>query len=325
METAVEKTADKKPVTLKGLFEQDYVKTKMQEILGRNPSAFMNAVLQMVANNEMLKDSDPVSLYQCALVAATLDLEINNNLGFAYIIPFKKNWKDLDENGKEVWKSKTLAQFQIGYKGFIQLAQRTGQFKTISATPVYQGQLIEENPLTGYKFDWSAKKSDTIIGFASYFELINGFEKTLYMSNEALKNHGMKYSQSFKNEKTRKSSLWETNFEAMGIKTVIKLLISKYAPLSVKYLQTAILADQSVITESENGEPDFQYPDNEAEPIAIANPVDERINTFIQSAKTIEQLDELAIKLEAEGQTMSAEQKANYDLKYTSLKGGKSK
>lgn len=291
--------------TLKGLMESPSIKSKLDEILSRNSQPFISAVLTMVQNNEMLKNADPVSIYQAALTAATLDLEVNSNLGFAYIVPFRDNKAQ-----------KINAQFQIGYKGFIQLAQRTGLFQTISATPVFEGQLIEENPLTGYVFDWSKKNSDKIIGFASYFKLLNGFEKTLYMSTEALKAHGFRYSQSYKNEKTRPYSLWETNFEAMGIKTVIKLLISKYAPLTTK-MQQAVLADQAVIVEDEKGEPDYQYPDNE-QPQRIEEPKPdttiEKINAFTDKTKL------MAYKLN-EGGNWNDEQFHAYQLKLTALEG----
>ena len=126
------------------------------------------------------------------------------------------------------------------FRSFIQLAQRSGLFKTISASPIYDGQLIENDPLKGFVFDFTKKKSETVIGYAAFFSLLNGFEKTLYMSVEELKKHGLKYSQSYKNDKTRAYSLWETNFDAMAQKTVLKLLLSKFAPLSVE-MQKAVI------------------------------------------------------------------------------------
>lgn len=225
-------------LTTKTLFERDDVKKKFTEMLGKRATSFITSVLQITSQNKLLASADPVSIYQSAAVAATLDLPLNNSLGFAYIVPY--NAKQADGSFKQV------AQFQLGYKGFIQLAQRSGQFKTIAATPVYEGQLIEENPLTGYLFDWKARKSDKIIGYAAFFQLLNGFEKTLYMTVDDLKKHGAKFSQTYK----KGFGLWKDDFDSMAIKTVIKLLLSKFAPLSVD-MQRAVITDQAVINDAD--------------------------------------------------------------------------
>lgn len=239
--------SETKSVTVKGFFEQDNVKNKFKELLGQKSQGFITSVLQIAMSNDLLAKADPVSIYHSACVAATLGLPINQNLGFAYIVPY---------GGK--------AQFQMGYKGFIQLAQRSGQFKTISATAIYEGQLIEENPLTGYQFDFTKKPSGNPIGFAAYFELLNGFQKTLYMSVYELESHASKYSQTYKSDKSyiRDKSKWVTDFEAMSIKTVIKLLLSKFAPLSIE-MQKAIITDQGIIND-DNGET-VTYIDREIE------------------------------------------------------------
>jgi recombination protein RecT len=227
------------------LLQQDNVKKKFAEILGNKSAGFITSVLSAVNSNALLKNATPNSVYMAAMMAAALDLPVNQNLGFAYIIPY--NSKVKGENG-EPDKWVTAAQFQMGYKGFIQLAQRSGQYKTISAAPVYEGQLISEDPLKGFEFNWKAPKTEKIIGYAGYFALINGFEKTLYMSVEELQKHGQKYSKTY----SQSSSKWKTDFEAMAMKTVIKLLLSKFAPLSVDtVMQKAIVADQAVINDSE--------------------------------------------------------------------------
>jgi recombination protein RecT len=182
---------------------------------------------------------------------------------------------------------KQVAQFQMGYKGFIQLAQRTGLFKTISAAPIYEGQLVEENPLTGFVFDFTKKKSDVVIGYASYFSLINGFEKTMYMKTDQLKAHGLKYSKTYSNPKTKSFSKWETDFEAMASKTVIKLLLAKFAPMSIE-MQKAVIMDQAIINNSETE--DITYVDNSETQI---DKEVERVTIMIQEAKTIAQLEKL--------------------------------
>jgi recombination protein RecT len=261
-------------VSAKSLFARDDVKQKFQELLGKRSVSFMTSVLQIVASNKDLSRADPNTVYHAAAVAATLDLPINNNLGFAYIIPY------------EDYKTKIVtAQFQMGYKGFIQLAQRSGQFKSIYAAPILDGQIVSENPLDGFEFDFT-KKGGAIVGYASKFRLLNGFEAVWYMTNEKLQLHALKYSQTYKSSKdwVKAKSLWTTDFDGMAQKTVLKLLLSKFAPLSVE-MQTAIINDQAVINDTEGN---VSYPDNEPEP-----PIDkeaERVALMISDCKTIADL-----------------------------------
>jgi len=259
-------SVDKFPV--KSFFAQEGVKKKFDELLGKRSSSFMTSVLQIVASNQMLQNAEPASIFNAACVAATLDLPINNSLGFAYIIPFGKS-----------------AQFQLGYKGFIQLAQRSGQFQTISASPIYDGQLIEQDPLRGFKFDFSIEKKGEPIGYAAFFKLLNGFEKTLYMSTAELKNHGMKFSQTYK----KGFGLWKDDFESMAMKTVLKLLLSKFAPLSVE-MQTATIVDQSIVNDAETL--DISYADNLGADDGF-DPVRDRIEILILKAETTSELLEI--------------------------------
>lgn len=258
--------------SIKEFFDRPDVKGRFEEIMGKRSSAFIASVLQ-VASDDTLKDSDPISVYQAASVAATLDLPINKSLGFAYIIGYKQRQND--------GTYKTMAQFQMGYRGFIQLAQRTGQFKTISAAPIYEGQLVGADPLKGYEFDFSKKESDKIIGYAAYFALLNGFEKTLYMSVPEMNAHAKRFSQTFK----KGFGLWKDDFDAMAMKTVLKLLLSKFAPLSVE-MQTAIRGDQAVMTE--DGE--VEYVDAEAE---VINKEQERITLMIHDCASVADLESL--------------------------------
>ena len=233
--------------TTKDFFSKPVVQEKLKELLGKNAPAFATSVLQIVNNNAMLVNADPQTIFSAACMAATLNLPINNSLGFAYIVPFK--------NTKA---NKIEAQFQLGYKGFIQLAQRSGQFERIAATPVYGGQLIEADPLLGYKFNWKAEKTGEPVGYVAFFKLINGFTAELYMSKADILAHAKKYSQSFKSG----YGVWKDQFETMALKTVLKLLLSKQAPLSIE-MQKAQLADQAVVRDVAND--DFDYIDhNEA-------------------------------------------------------------
>jgi len=265
-------------LTTKDFFARTDVRKKFEEMLGKRAPQFITSVLQIASSNSMLANADPISIYNSAAVAATLDLPLNNSLGFAYIVPYNVKQKD--------GSFKVQAQFQIGYKGFIQLAQRSGQFLTISSAPVYEGQLVEENPLTGFVFDFRTRKSETVIGYAAYFKLLNGFEKVFYMTVADLKKHGKKFSKTFDKD----SSLWKNDFEAMANKTVLKLLLAKFAPLSVE-MQKAVITDQAIINDT-TGE-DVTHVDNLQlqEPI---NKEDERIRLLIEDCKTVKDLNKLA-------------------------------
>ena len=268
----------------KAIFEREDVKIKLKEMLGKRASGFTTSVLSAINTNEMLKNADSNSVYMAAMMAASLDLPINQNLGFAYIIPYNRK---TDQGYKQ------FAQFQVGYKGFIQLALRSGQFETISATEVYEGELISSDRLKGYQFDWDAKISDKIIGYAAYMELKNGFKKTLFMTREQLLGHGEKYSKTFKH----KSGLWTTNFDSMARKTVLKLLLSKFGLLSVE-MQKAAIVDQSVINDYENPDnPD--YVDNpDFSDYEEVDPMIDRISQMIDKAKKVDDLDKISADVE---------------------------
>ena len=283
----------------KAIFENEEVKTKLREMLGNRSAGFVTSVLSVIQSNDMLKNAEPQSVYMCAMMGASLDLPINANLGLAYIIPYNRKQPD--------GSYRQYAQFQIGYKGFIQLALRSGQFKTISATPIYKGQIVSSNALTGYEFDFENKESDELIGYASYFKLLNGFEKTLYMTKEELERHGGKYSKTFK----QKYGLWSTDFEAMARKTVIKLLIQRYAPLSVE-MQKATISDQSIVNDFETL--DVDYVDNPRH-LEEVDPMLERVTAMIDSAKKVDDLDKLEIEIGG----IPEECQDKFELKYTEL------
>lgn len=227
-------------LTVKSLLSQANVKSKFEEILRERTNAFTANLAVMVNNNAALSRCEPMTVISAAVVAASLDLPIDPNLGFAHIVPYGDK-----------------AQFQIGFKGFIQLAMRSGQYQRIGVTEIYDGQLIEENPLTGeYVFDFKAKKDETIIGWAAYFKTINGFEKTLYWPVEKIDKHGKRFSQTYK----KGFGLWKDDFNAMASKTVLKALLSKWGILSTE-MQSAVRFDQSVVKSVENQE--VEYIDND--------------------------------------------------------------
>lgn len=247
------------------MFMAETIKERVKSVVGgkKNMATFKSSLVQLVRQNDMLMGADPSTILSAAMMAATLNLPINNNLGFAYIVPFKNTRKGRVE-----------AQFQIGWKGFVQLAIRTGEFKNMAVSKVYSDQLVSENPLTGYEFDWSKKPADDElpIGYVAYFRLLSGFEATNYMSRAEVEAHAKRYSKSYRQNKGQ----WVNDFDAMALKTAIKLLLSKFAPMSIE-MQRAIESDQAII--GENGTP--AYEDNILE----------------QETEEVSQLRELASKI----------------------------
>lgn len=256
-----------------------------QAMTPQKKEIFKTSLLNVVNSNSLFEKVNPLSIIQSALVATTLDLPINSNLGYAYIIPYGVN-----------------AQFQLGYKGLIQLAQRTGQYQTISASEVKEGQIISFDPLKGIEFDWT-KTDGEVIGYVAYFKLVNGFEKYLYMSIKELEAHGAKYSKTYRN------GPWKTEFDAMAKKTVLKQLISKFGIMSVE-MQDAVVKDQQIIDKEGNGE----YADNNN--IIIKAEKDDRseVLKYIQDeVETIESLEQVVNECNTD------EEREAYDKKYEEL------
>lgn len=228
-----------KELTTKSLFQQSDIQKRFEQLLGKKAQGFISSVLQVVNSNNILNKANPTTVLNAAATAAALDLPINPNLGFAWIVPYKGN-----------------AQFQMGWKGYVQLALRTGQYERINVTEVYKNQFKAFNALTEeLDADFNTHGSGEIVGYVAYFKLINGFEKTEYWSKEKVIDHAKRFSQSY----TSKSSPWndKTLFDAMAKKTVLKNMISKWGIMSIE-LQTATIADQSVQEQEGN----YHYPDN---------------------------------------------------------------
>ena len=235
--------------SVKSLLSTDNVKAKFQEILKDRATGFTANLAVMVNNSQSLSKCEPMSVISAAVVAASLDLPLDPNLGFAAVVPFGSS-----------------ATFQIMYKGFIQLAMRSGQYKTIGVTEIFDGELVTENRLTGeYEFDFAAKKSDKVVGYAAYFKLINGFEKTIYWPIEQVDKHGKRFSQTYK----KGFGLWKDDFDAMAKKTVLKSLLSKWGILSIE-MQKAVKFDQSEVKDLNADE--VEYIDNEPEQLTFENP-----------------------------------------------------
>jgi len=281
---------------LSSFLNSDGIKNKFTEILGQKGVGFISSVLSVVSSNQSLANADQNSIYTAALLAASLDLPINQNLGFAYIVPY--NAKQSDGSFKQ------MAQFQLGYKGFKQLAQRTGQFKYINESDVRKGEIKNYDRLTGdITFEWiqdtTERLKQPIVGYVSYFELQNGFKSTFYMSVEEIEAHAKKYSQTYKKFGT---GLWKDDKEGMSKKTVAKLNLSKNAPLSIE-MQRAIVSDQAVIKSDsflteDTVDIDTQYVDNEevyVDHVEVSEAKQrERAIKHIESSTSLEQLKQCA-------------------------------
>ncbi len=246
---------------------QKYLSDLLQERKGQ----FVSNLTALVANNANLQECEPFTLMFAALKATALNLPIEPSLGMAHVIPYKNKKRGITE-----------AQFQLGYKGFQQLALRTGQYKRINTTEVREGEIGKRNRLTG-EIEWhwiedeAERLTKPIIGYVNYFRLLNGFESTFYMSKEEMNAHALRYSQTFKSTISyiKEQSKWTTDFDSMALKTVIKLNLSKNGVLSTE-LQEAIRSDQSVMREENK----YEYVDNEEQVIIDAQKAQEVAEKF---------------------------------------------
>ena len=231
--------------SLKAIVNDERTKKKFQEMLGNKAQGFLVSLVNTIGGNSQLQQADPNSVLKAGAVAATLDLPIDPNLGFSYIVPYNS-------------RGKNEAQFQMGYKGFIQLAIRSGQYRKINVAELYEGQFISYDPITDtLEYDINNKISDTVTHYIAYFKTVNGFDKYNVMSKDEIINHAKKFSKTY----SSKYSPWVTNFESMAKKTVLKLLLSKFGILSIE-MQIAQKADQAVIEEIDGDNIEVEYVDN---------------------------------------------------------------
>lgn len=230
---------------IKSLLNSVSVKKRFEEVLGKNAPAFMSSLISVANGNDQLKviaAKNPMSIIAAGAVAAALNLAVDPNLGFAYIVPYGDK-----------------ATFQMGYKGYVQLAQRSGQYKTLNACEVYEGEIKAINRFTG-EIEFCDRTSEKIVGYVAYFKLLNGFEKYLYMTKEELDKHAKTYSQTYK----KGYGKWKEDFHAMAIKTVLKRLLSKYGVLSIEMqtgMGTALVVDDAAV----NDDGSYEYPDRTIE------------------------------------------------------------
>jgi len=199
------------------LIKSDNVQERFQQLLDKRSTEFLASLLSLVSADDKLLECDLSTIFTAAAKAAILRLPIAKELGYAWIVPFKRE-----------------ATFIIGWKGLVQLAIRTGQYYALNAAEIYEGEKIKVDRITGAVEINGKRTGDDVIGYISYFKLKNGFEKFLYLTSEEIHKHAKRYSKSYGNDR----SAWTTNLDDMAKKTVLRLLLGKYGLLSISMMDS---------------------------------------------------------------------------------------
>ena len=253
--TNIQKQGQVSPVNqMKNLLANQGMQNLFADALNENKDRFLASIIDLYNGDSYLQGCNPKEVAMEALKAATLNLPINKSLGYAYIVPYKN-------------KGKLTPQFQIGYKGYIQMAQRSGQYKALNAGIMYEGMEVKRDFLRGTFEIIGEPKSDKVIGYFAYFQLLNGYEKAVYMTKDEVTEHAKRYSQAYGSD----YSPWKKQFDEMAQKTVIKRLLSKYGVLTTEF-QDAIKdeEDREVLKATENNAMlEMTAPDEEEEAIEV--------------------------------------------------------
>lgn len=274
---AVSNSLTKAPAkTFSNFLMGDAIKRKINETVGgANGQRFITSILSAVSTNPTLQECEHGSIISAAFLGEALKLSPSPQLGQYYLVPFNK--KSYDANGKEI--TIKVAQFQLGYKGYIQLAERTGVYKTINVLSIKEGELIKYDPLNetievNLIEDDDIREQTPTVGYYAMFEYLNGFRKTMYWTKKKMLSHADKYSKAFNKESYQKlldgkipqkdlwkySSFWYKDFDGMAWKTMLRQLISKWGIMSIE-MQEAFEKDMAEI--KENG--DYNYIENSDE------------------------------------------------------------
>lgn len=260
-------------MSFKKQLDGNYVQQQLKNVLKDNAGTFATSLMEVYTNDKQLQTCEPKSVIQEAIKAASLKLPLNKQLGYGYVVVYN-NW---DKTTRTKIPTPTLV---IGYKGYIQLAMRTGQYRNINADMVFEGELQGMNKLSGAINLNGEKKSEKVVGYFAHFELLNGFSKTLYMTIEEMANYALKYAPSFKGQNPPKVDElidmaqaqaqngplqgqvgWKGDFNSMAQKTVLRRLLSKYGFLSIEMMNALADDDQpqfqtaEEIRNEENNEP----------------------------------------------------------------------
>ena len=262
VKNSLTKTESTKKAGISAYLLHDAVKAQINNVVGKDGQRFIASVVSAVTVNPELQDCSNASILSAALQGESLKLSPSPQLGAYYMVPYDGN------DGK-------VAQFQIGYKGYIQLAIRSGQYKKLNVLAIKEGELVSFDPLTeeievNLIEDEELREKTSTVGYYAMYELINGFRKAIYWSRKKMESHALKYSQGYKKDKEKgwSYSFWSKDFDAMACKTMIRQLIGHYGVMSVEF-ETAYTADMAVINEDGSKE----YVDNivEGEATEIVN------------------------------------------------------
>lgn len=219
---------------MNSILDGEKMRSRFDELLGKRAPQFISAIVSLVNATPDLQQAfyeSPMTVVQSALKAATFDLPIDQNLGYAYIVAFNNKKKNADGS----WEKKKEATFILGWKGMHQLALRTGAYKTINVVDVREGELRRYNRLTeevdiDFIEDETEREAQPVIGYVGYYRLVNGAEKTIYMTVKQIENHEKKHR---KGEFMGKG--WKDDWDAMARKTVYRQLIGKWGVMSIDY------------------------------------------------------------------------------------------
>ena len=256
IQTTLLTPAQQNITNFKKMVDGNYVQAQLKQVLKENAGTFATSLMEVYTNDKQLQTCEPKLVIQEAIKAASLKLPLNKQLGYGYLLVFN-NWDKVQR------RAVPTPTFVPGYRGYIQLAMRTGQYKNINADCVFEGELLGKDKLSG-AIDLSGEKtSDKVVGYFAHFELLNGFSKTWYMSIDQMANFALTYAPVFKgmkdkptvdslidlaNEQIKNGPVqgqtgWKANFNAMAQKTVLRNLLSKYGFLSIE-MMNAIEMDQ---------------------------------------------------------------------------------
>lgn len=257
----------------------DAVKNRINQVVGgKDGQRFISAVVSAVQNNNMLQECSNQSILSAALLGESLKLSPSPQLGQYYMVPFKVKVKDPITGKQEEQKQ---AQFQLGYKGYIQLAIRSGQYKKLNVLAIKEGELVKYDPLNEeievhLIDDEEAREAAETVGYYAMFEYTNGFRKTLYWSKKKMMAHAAKYSQGYKNDLKYNTAytFWSKDFDGMAYKTMLRQLISKWGIMSID-MQMAMEADQAIVNEDGSKTYVDNDPALDAIPVVEANQADE--------------------------------------------------
>ncbi|MBP3901640.1 MAG: recombinase RecT [Blautia sp.] len=247
---------------------QDAVKNQINKVIGgKNGQRFISSIVSATQANPQLQECTNASILSAALLGESLNLSPSPQLGQYYMVPYKDKNKG------------TVAQFQLGYKGYIQLAIRSGQYKKLNVLAIKEGELIRYDPLNEeievslIEDEEEREKAETI-GYYAMFEYVNGFRKTLYWSKKKMQEHAKKYSPGYVSDlkNNRAWTFWSKDFDAMAYKTMLRQLISKWGIMSID-MMSAMDSDAGVISYDPDGNRTVDYVENEAEVVA-AQPAD---------------------------------------------------